>query len=88
MSAQGPAFVTPHAVRQFQARIAPGLSYDQARAAILDSLQNYSNVQPMMSGVAFRVLVRRPYAFRAVVRPAADGKGSLPVVVTILRSGK
>lgn len=84
----GPAFVTPHAVRQFQSRIAPGLDFERARAAILTGLADFANIRPTPNGQAFRVRVRRPYAFRAIVRPAADGEGALPVVVTILRSGK
>lgn len=84
MPLDGPAFVTAHAVRQFQARIA-ALSYDAARAAILDGLAHHTvTVRPCASGTAVQVRVRHgQYAFRAVVGP---GEGPLPAVITILRS--
>jgi hypothetical protein len=85
MPAYGQAFVTPHAVRQFQSRIAP-LPYRQALAAIITGLASATNSRPTSNGRAQRVRVRRPHAFRAIVRPPADGKGHLPIVVTILRS--
>lgn len=82
----GPAFVTPHAVRQFIARIAPRLGYDAARAAILGGLRDCGAPKPLRSGAGYYVRVRRgPYLFRAVIVP---GEGTKPAVATILRSGK
>lgn len=86
MSAAGGAFVTPHAVRQFQERVAPGLTYEQALGAILRGLERPANTRPLANGTGWRVRVRRPWPFRAVVRP--DPAGRLPVVVTVLRSGR
>lgn len=86
MTAVGPAFVTPHAVRQFQARIAH-LPYELALAAIIRGLSKPANTRPTSNGRAVRVRVRRPYQFRAIVRPSQGGQGHLPIVVTILRSG-
>lgn len=82
----GQAFVTPHAVRAFQARVAP-LPYAAARAAILDGLAEHMvRACPARDG-AVRVRVRHgPYPFRAVL--AADPRGRAPVVVTIERSGR
>lgn len=79
----GPCFITPHAVRQFQARIAP-LNFEQARAAIIMGLRQYSNVRPLSNGRGWRVRVRRPYPFRAVV--VLNPGAALPSVITILRS--
>lgn len=82
----GRYFVTPHAVKQFRARIAPRLSYDQALGAIIRGLEETeSEPKPCHSGKAVYIRVRRPYAFRAVIAP---GEGELPAVITILRSGK
>ena len=85
MGARGIAFVTPHAVHQFQARIAPHLDFDAARDAILDGLAQLSNSRRRLDG-SVRVRVRRPYPFRAVVMAPPDDR-RLPAVVTILRSG-
>ncbi len=82
--AVGLAFVTPHAVRQFQDRIAL-LTYEQALAAIIHGLEQYSNIRPLSNGVGFRVRVRRPFPLRAIIRPPQDGTGELPVVITILK---
>lgn len=82
----GPAFVGPHAVAQFQQRIAP-LAYDAARAAILAELAAHVvSVRPAHSGVGVIVRTRGGrFAFRAIVGP---GAGALPSVRTILRSGR
>lgn len=81
---EGEVFVTPHAVAQFQARIAP-LAYDAARAAILEELTAHTrSLQPARSGAGVVVRTRGGrYAFRAVIGP---GDGAKPAVVTILRS--
>lgn len=86
MPAEGPAFVTPHAVEQFRARVAPHLDAAAARAAILHELTHHVvTVRPSASGTAVQVRVRHGrYAFRAVV---GRGEGPLPAVLTILRSG-
>lgn len=36
----GDYFITPHAVRQFQSRIAPWMTYEQALAAIIRELSD------------------------------------------------
>lgn len=82
---EGKYFVGPHAVRQFQRRIAPRLSYEEARRAILEGLENTASTpRPAQCGVGYYLRVRRPYSFRALIGP---GKGELPAVITILRSG-
>lgn len=83
---QGNYFVTPHAVRQFQDRIAR-LEYDEARQVIIDALavapsERYAVTR---NGKALRIKVKRPFCFRAIIAP---GEGALPAVITILRACK
>lgn len=82
----GALFITPHAVRQFIARIAPRLTYEQALGAIIRELAAHGGpLRPSASGVALQTRVHgERYSFRAVLMP---GEGSQPAVVTILRSG-
>ena len=83
---EGQVFVTPHAVRQFIARIAPRLDYYSARAAIVAGLSLAGPPKALRSGAGVYVRVRHgAYLFRAVL---VRGEGVLPAVATILRSGK
>ncbi len=80
----GDFFITPHAVRQFQGRIAPWMSYEQALGAIIRGLRNAEEFRPTVNGKAYYVRVEGEWQFRAVIR-----KGEfLPAVITVLRSGK
>jgi hypothetical protein len=81
--AAGPAFVTPHAVRQFQERI-ERLPYNHALAGILHSLQTAGSPRPTANGAALYVRTEAPYRFRAVLKPPQH-RGQLPAVVTILK---
>lgn len=79
------AFITPHAIDQFLARVDRSLTRDEARAAIVAGLQHGGPARPLRSGAGIVIRVRRrPYSFRAVLGP---GEGRLPAVITILRSG-
>lgn len=81
----GRYFVTPHAVRRFQQRVAPRLSYRQALGTIIRCLEETTcEPVPLHHEPGWMIRVRRPYNFRAVVRLAEDGT---MVVATILRSG-
>ena len=82
------AFVTPHAVRQFQDRIAK-LAYEKALTEIIHELKkNIVKLRPSRNGVSFYVRVcgkkQGRYDFRAVIKTESE----IPIVVTILRSGK
>lgn len=77
---EGPAFVTPHAIQQFQRRIRP-LSVGEARAAILAGLRDPSAVRLTRNGQAVLVRARAPYRHAAIVR---SGLGPLPTVVTVI----
>lgn len=80
----GEFFITPHAVRQFQIRIAPWMTYEQALGAIIRGLGSAGEVHSTMNGKARYVRVNGDWQFRAVI-----GEGQArPAVITILRSGK
>jgi len=70
------------------ARIDPRLTYDAARNAILRGMERAGRLERTRNGRAYRTRIRPnadyPYAFRAVVGP---GEGTMPAVITILRSG-
>lgn len=82
----GRYFVTPHAVRRFQERIAPWMSYSQALGTIIRCLEETTcRPTPLHHEPGLMIRVRRPYNFRAVIKPSEEGA---PVVATILRSGR
>ena len=80
----GNLFITPHAVRQFQSRIAPWMTYEQALGAVIRELGGVKEARPTENGKAYYIRTRGQWEFRAVIR-----EGEIqPAVVTILRSGK
>jgi hypothetical protein len=84
MSIGGDVFVTPHAVRRFQERIAP-LQENHALAAIIHSLASPNvSVRPTQNGRGVAVRTKAPYRFRAFVMPPVI-PGDLPAVVSIMR---
>ena len=83
MSFGGQVFVTPHAVRQFQERIAP-LPENHALAAIIHSVARPRTVRPTRNGRGFTVRTEAPFRIRAIVMPPPE-PGGLPSVVTVLR---
>lgn len=87
MAVRGKVFVTPHAVQRFRERIAPNLTYEEARDAILRGVEQTRSEPKRSTSWPGAVLprVRRPYPFRAVIGP---GEGELPAVLTVLRSGR
>ena len=80
----GDYFITPHAVRQFQTRIAPWMTYEQALAVIIRELSDAGELRPTMNGRAHYVRTNGEWRFRAVIR---EGRIQ-PAVITILRGGK
>jgi hypothetical protein len=80
----GNLFITPHAVRQFQSRIAPWMTYEQALSTVIRELGGVQEARPTENGKAYYIRTRGEWQFRAVIR-----EGEIqPAVVTILRSGK
>ncbi|MCL6589071.1 MAG: hypothetical protein K6U80_03875 [Firmicutes bacterium] len=80
----GNLFITPHAVRQFQSRIAPWMTYEEALGAVIRELRGVKEFRPTENGKAYYARTNGVWQFRAVVR---EGKVQ-PAVVTILRSGR
>lgn len=82
---EGDAFITPHAIRQFQDRIAR-IEYERAREIIIQHLREHTvRVTSMPDGHGAVARVRGgDFAFRAVIVPREPE----PSVVIILRSGK
>lgn len=77
-------FVTPHAVAQFQKRIAP-LGDDAARRVILEGIEQATNVRILPDGATVRVRTRRPFPYEFRAYCVDDQERGHPVVVTILR---
>lgn len=81
----GNFYITPHAVRQFQKRCAPELSYNQALGAVIRGLRENGGPPKLCSnGTACVIRVAGGQCnFRAVIDPRRR-EGPLPVVATIL----
>lgn len=80
----GRYYITPHAVAQFRERIAPGLSEDAARLAIIWELAHHIRAAVRLRTGAVRVRCRGGrYAFCALV--SGESEGTAPAVVTIQR---
>ena len=76
----GKYFITPHAVRQLQRRMAWNMSYEKALAEIIKGLKyDIKSIKSNHTGAQI-IRVDGKWKFRAVVRDN--------VVVTILKSGK
>ena len=76
----GKYFVSPHAVQQFQRRMAWNLSYEQALGEIIKGIKyGKCSEKPNHTGATI-IRVRGEWNFRAVVKDE--------VIVTILKSGK
>ncbi|MGE0493305.1 MAG: hypothetical protein AB7S38_29120 [Vulcanimicrobiota bacterium] len=81
MSAVGPLFVTPHAVRRYRERWARGLSYEQALGELIRLTQEARPVKQLESG-AWLWQGPRPLRLRFVVEEPDPGQ--LPALVTVL----
>jgi len=81
LSASGPLFVTPHAVRRYRERWARGLTYEQALGELINLTKEAKKVKQFKSG-AWLWQGPRPLRLRFVVEKSESGK--LPVLVTIL----
>jgi len=77
-------FVSPHAVAQFQKRIAP-LEGDAALRVISDGIRQAANIAPLPDGKTWRVRTRRPFPYEFRAYYVMDEERGHPVVVTILR---
>lgn len=85
MSAVGPLFVTPHAVRRYRERWARGLTYEEALGELVNLASQARRVKRMESG-AWLWQGPRPLRLRLVVDESKPGL--LPVLVTILPNSR
>lgn len=78
----GDVFITPHAVRQYQARARAGwgMGFEQARAHLVEQVAKARAIKPTGCGA---VLFRgpKPERLRLLIGP---GEGSMPALVTVL----
>jgi hypothetical protein len=77
-------FVTPHAVEQFQKRIAP-MEANQARQMILDGIRQATDVRVLPDGATLRIRTRRPFPFEFRAYCTFDADRGHLVVVTVVR---
>ena len=80
----GEFFVTPHAVTQFQLRIAP-LEESVARNVIEDGIWQATNVTVLPDGATLRVRTKRPFPFEFRAYLVLDRQRGHSVVTTIVR---
>lgn len=95
MGAVGRWFVTPHAVNQYIAKYARGMSYEQALGQIINDSERARKIQDLPTGAELwrgpdwrskRKDVRHPPS-RVLYCVMPDSPG-LPVLVTVLQQGK
>lgn len=77
-------FVTPHAVEQFQKRIAP-MDAGKARQMILDGIRQSTDVRVLPDGATLRVRTRRPFPFEFRAYCTFDVERGHLVVTTVVR---
>lgn len=77
-------FVTPHAVTQFQLRIAD-LDDALARRVIEDGICQATNVNVLPDGATLRVRTKRPFPFEFRAYLVFDRQRGHSVVTTIVR---
>jgi len=77
-------FVTPHAVEQFQERIAP-MNCSRARHFILKGIHQATDVKLLPDGETLRIRTRRPFPFEFRAFCVFDAERGHFVVTTIVR---
>jgi len=80
----GDFFISPHAVAQFQQRIAP-LGRVTAAQVIREGIQLATNVRQLPDGLTWRVRTRRPFPFEFRAFVVFDLERGHFVVTTITR---
>lgn len=77
-------FVTPHAIAQFQQRIAP-LGDERTRSLILDGIRQATNIRMLPDGRSWRVRTQRPFPFEFRAFCVFDETRGHMVVTTVVR---
>jgi hypothetical protein len=80
----GDFFISPHAVAQFQQRIAP-LARAAAAQVIREGIELAANVRQLPDGLTWRVRTQRPFPFEFRAFVVFDLERSHFVVTTITR---
>jgi hypothetical protein len=80
----GYIFISPHAVAQFQRRIAP-MSRAAAAQVIREGIQLATNVRRLPDGLTWRLRTRRPFPFEFRAFCVFDEARGHFVVTTIVR---
>lgn len=78
-------FVSPHAVEQFQQRIAP-MDTARVREVILEGVRQATNVRVLPDGMTLRIRTQRPFPFEFRAYCVFDLERGHPVVTTIVRA--
>lgn len=77
-------FISPHAVEQFQKRIAP-MDAAKARQMILEGIHQSTDVRVLPDGATLRVRTRRPFPFEFRAYCKFDAERGHLVVTTVVR---
>ena len=77
-------FISPHAVEQFQQRIAQ-LPENRARGFILEGIHLATNVRVLPDGTSLRIRTRRPFPFEFRAFCVLDLERGHYVVTTVVR---
>lgn len=80
----GYVFISPHALAQFQRRIAP-MSRAAVAQVIREGIQSATNVRQLPDGLTWRVRTRRPFPFEFRAFVVLDLERGHYVVTTIVR---
>ena len=77
-------FVSPHAVTQFQKRIA-SLDDATARSVILAGIESSTDIRVLPDGATLRIRTRRPFPFEFLAFCVFDQARGHQVVTTVVR---
>jgi len=80
-------FITPHAIEQFQQRIAP-MEKARARRFILDGIRQANNVNVLPDGMTLRIRTEPPFPFEFRAFVVFDEDRGRPVVTTVVRGDR
>lgn len=84
MAAKGRWFISPHAVRQYQMRVEPWLSYRQALGRLIRHSMDAHHVRQLHDDGTELWRGPRPHRLRFVVAPP-DSSRELRALLTVMR---
>ena len=83
--AAGRFFITPSAVRDWQEQIAPGSSYNEAMADIIDWAQDARKMDVAMGPGLAKYRARKPLQCYFVTDENPHYSGGLPAIIAVLK---